>query len=232
MSAALRLRALASLGLAAALSLALAACTQERCVSSPCGSQTLCVESRIYVVGTSVISFEDCAGGACPSIAAHAGASVGPSYHPSERALRINAGGEVRLRFVISRAGTGQALVSTIRCDRGATLTAGLSSLAPDYTYVVPSGIEWRRRRVTLRATRTSNVPGQEPDTVLVNLAVRGDGACEVDQVTLEGLSETCSGFQTVVGSCESCERRSWNSDDGGTWGPWLDAGSAGRTSD
>lgn len=232
MSAARHLRALASLGLAAALSLALASCTQERCVVTPCGSRTDCVESRVNVVATSVITFEDCEGGACPAIASQANASVGPSYHPSERALRINAGGEVQLRFVIARAGSGQALAAAIRCDRGATLTAGLSSLSRDYAYVLPSAIDWRRRRVTLRSAQLGVASVSGPDTVLVTLSARGQGACELDQVTLEGLTETCSRFETVVSACEACETRSWNDRDGGDWGPRLDAGSAGRTSD
>ncbi|MFO0628210.1 MAG: hypothetical protein U0325_21735 [Polyangiales bacterium] len=220
-------RALFSLGLGAALSLALASCTQERCVSTACGSQTLCVARQINVVATATISFEDCASGACPSIGMSAGATIGPAYHPSERALRIDGGGAVQLRFVIAHAGSGQALVTAIRCDPGTTLTAGLSSLAPGGIYGVPSGPEWRRRRVLLRATDSTNVTGQTPDTVLVTLAAQGTGACEVDQVTLEGLSEYCTRYQTVVGSCESCERRTWDARDGGTWGPWFDAGSA-----
>jgi len=223
------MRAAVGVAAAGAASLALGSCGERRCQSYPCGQQTTCVRYQTVVAANAAIEFEGCGPDGCgDAVTVVSGGRIGPSYHSSEHALWLNAGGEARLRFVLSRASTGSALSFVARCDRGARLRASSPAPRTEYDVQFSTGTTWRNVRQTLVSPSLVTVSAPAELTVReVVLRVEGTGTCQMDRARYDAVDLVCTWSVVTVTQCETCEYRSPGSagNTGYDWGQRIDAG-------
>lgn len=229
MRRAVLIRAAVAVAAAGVASLALGSCGERRCQSYPCGQQTTCVRHETVVAANAAIEFEGCGPEGCgDAVTVVSGGRIGPSYHPSEGALWLDAGGEARLRFVLSRASTGSALSFVARCDRGARLRASSPAPRTEYDVQFSTGTTWRNVRQTLVSPSLVTVSSPAELTVReVVLRVEGTGTCQMDRARYDAVDLRCTWSVVTVTQCETCEYRSPGSasNTGYDWGQRIDAG-------
>ena len=194
---------------------ALGGLSLEQCDGSyrsyPCGaSMTVCVRVEEIAVTERSWSFEGtCVGSSCAVQSAAGGVSIGESFHPSDQALHIAAGGVARLPLRSLGSPDGAKLSLNARCDDGASLwldgDSARAGVSAETSRLAGPG-PWRRVDRTVRSplNRFDTIrAAQQGETEFApQLRVEGSGSCVVDRMRYTLTALVCTAHEVQSERC------------------------------